>query len=302
MSLHEGNGADTLHPGRKRVAILANPRAGTGKAQRLVEGLRGALRSRGFSPVLCWQREEFTDLVARDGEELRCAVAAGGDGTLLEVLNRAPGVPVTVLPLGNENLVARYVRLSRDVRLLADTVAAGRLYHTDLARINERLFCVMAGVGIDAEVVRRVHRRRRGHINKLSYVVPTLQALGGYAYPSVEAEVVDTGERLRGAMVFVFNIPRYAMNLPLAEGAQPSDGLLDLYVFERPGLWGLARYLPAIARGRQANLPDYHHRAARRLRLWSDRPAPVQTDGDPAGFLPAAFEIVPRALTLVVPG
>ena len=292
-----------LDPHRKRVAILANPRAGTGKSRRLVQALVGALRGHGFEPLLCWEREELTALTQgpRAGE-LRCVVAAGGDGTLLEVINRAPGLPVTLLPLGNENLVARYLKLARCGRQVAAIVAAGRLRRVDLARANGRLFCVMAGVGVDAEVVHRVHHRRRGHINKLSYLVPTLQAFNSYSYPVVEVEIEDTGERLRGAMVFVFNLPRYALGLPLPVGADPSDGQLDLYVFERPGLMHLARYLYAIVRGRQDRLADYQHRVVRRVRLSSAQPAPLQADGDPAGWLPASLEVVPAALTLVVPG
>jgi diacylglycerol kinase family enzyme len=296
-----GAAPESLDPHKKRVAILANPRAGTGKSHRVVEALVGALRGRGLAPVLCWRREELTALVEGEAaSELRCVVAAGGDGTLLEVLNRAPGVPVTLLPLGNENLVARFCGLKRSARKVAEIVATGRPQRTDLGRINGRLFCLMAGTGLDAEVVHRVHARRRGHINKLSYVLPTLRALGSYSYPVVEAEVEDTGERLRGAMAFVFNIPRYALGLPLAPGADAADGRLDLYVFERPGLVPLARYLLAIVLGRQHRLPDYQHRSVRRVRLWSDRRAPLQTDGDPAGCLPAALEIVPQALTLVV--
>lgn len=291
----------SLDVSKKRVAILANPRAGTGKSHRLVMGLVGALRGRGFDPVLCWERELLSDM-AQSGAtmELRCVVAAGGDGTLLEVCNRAPGVPVALLPLGNENLVARYCRMTRSPAKVAELIEQGQVLRTDLGRINERLFCVMAGAGVDAEVVHRVHKRRRGHINKLSYAVPILQALSQYRYPRVEVEIEETGERLHGAMAFVFNIPQYALSLPLPRGADPADGLLDVYVFERPGLAALARYLYAIVRGRQQLLPDHHHRTARRVQLRADVKTPVQTDGDPAGFLPATLEAVPCGLTLVV--
>jgi diacylglycerol kinase family enzyme len=291
---------EALPSQKTRVAILANPHAGTGKSHRLVEALVGALRGHGLVPHLCWQREELTELVRGGAEELRCVVAAGGDGTLLEVLNRAPGVPVTILPLGNENLVARFCRLKRSARKTADIVAAGRLRRTDLARVNGRLFCLMAGVGFDADVVHRVHERRRGHINKLSYVLPILQAMGSYSYPIIETEVEETGERLHGAMAFVFNIPQYALGLPIARGADAADGRLDLYVFERPGLIHLGRYLLAILLGRHHHLPDFQHRSVRKVRLWSDRRAPLQLDGDPGGWLPASLEIVPQSLTLVV--
>jgi diacylglycerol kinase family enzyme len=290
-----------LDPHKKRVAILANPRAGTRKSYRLIETLVGALRDRGLAPILCWQREQLSEL-ARDPGELRCVVAAGGDGTLLEVLNRAPGVPAALLPLGNENLVARFCGCRRSPLQTTEAVVSGRVRRMDLARLNDKLFCVMAGVGLDAEVVHRVHRWRTGHINKLSYALPILQSLRGYAYPRIEVEIEETGERLAGAMAFVFNIPQYALSLPLATGAAPDDGLLDVYVFERPGLVALTRYLHAAVLGKQHQLADRHHRQARRVRITSRETAPVQTDGDPAGFLPAALEIVPQALSLVVGG
>src|SRR5215475_11855325 len=301
MERAESQPETTSNPRGRQVLILGNPRAGTGTSVRHVEELVGALRTHGFEPRVCWEREELNAAVeATPREELRCVVAAGGDGTFIEVLNRAPGLPVTVLPLGNENLVARFCGLRRSAREVADIVASGQLRRTDLARLNGQLFCLMAGAGFDAEVVHRVHERRRGHINKLSYVLPILQALGSYGYPVIEAEVEETGERLRGALAFVFNIPQYALGLPLARGADPADGRLDLYIFERPGLKHLARYLLAILRGRQEGLPDFQHRSVRSLRLWSDRRAPLQTDGDPAGWLPASVEVLPQALTLVV--
>jgi YegS/Rv2252/BmrU family lipid kinase len=291
----------TLDRNKKHIAILANPRAGVGKSHRLVEALVWALRGRGLQPQLCWQREQLSDMVrSGQAQELRCIVAAGGDGTLLEVLNRAPGIPVALLPLGNENLVARYCGVHRSPQHVANLVLAGQVRRTDLGRINDRLFCVMAGVGFDAEVVHRVHENRRGHINKLSYAVPILQSMTQYRFPRIEVEIEDTGERLHGAMAFVFNIPQYAMSLGLAPGAEPADGLLDVYVFERPGLLALVRYLYKVARGRQLGLPDHHHRTARRVHLRSTEPAPVQTDGDPAGYLPITLEAIPQALALVV--
>ena len=171
----------------------------------------------------------------------------------------------------------------------------------DLARINGRLFSLMAGAGPDAEVVHRVHAARQGHINRLTYVWPTIQALWSYSFPIVEAEIEESGECLTGALVFVFNLPQYALNLPLAREARPDDGLLDLLVFERPGIPNLLRYLARVVGRRQHTLRDYQHRLVRRVRLSSASDAPLQTDGDPAGVLPATIEVVPGAFTLLVP-
>src|SRR5262249_12011568 len=173
-------------------------------------------------------------------------------------------LPAALLPLGNENLVAEFCRIPRCPQALADMIRAGQTRQLDLARANGRLFCLMASAGLDAEVVHRVHRRRRGHINRLSYVVPVLQALRNYSYPLLEATIEETGERLRGALVFVFNLPLYGLRLPIAAEAEPDDGLLDLCVFERPGVINLARYLAALAWRGCGRLPDVQHRRLRR--------------------------------------
>jgi len=291
-----------LAPDARLVPILANPRAGKGRSRRRVVELENALRHRDLSPCVCWRREELDAVLAScDGAAIRCIVAAGGDGTLLDVVNRAAGIPATVLPLGNENLVARHCHIRSDGKELAEIIATGQLRQFDLARANGRLFCLMASVGLDAEVVHRVHRRRRGHINRFSYALPLVQAIQSYHFPVVEVEIVDTGERLRGAMAFVFNLPEYALGLPIAFGGSAEDGLLDVCVFEKPGVLESLRYLAAVATWSHRTLADFQHRRARRVNLSANAPAPVQTDGDPAGGLPCAIEVLPAALLLVAP-
>ena len=310
----------TVAPESLRVPILGNPRAGSGKSRRIIEELVTALRGKGLISHVCWQLEELNALLTSSiSNDIRCVVAAGGDGTLLEVINRAPGIPTTVLPLGNENLVARHCGLGRSGRTLAEVIADGCVRRYDLARVNGRLFCLMASVGLDADVVHRVHCRRRGHINRLTYAIPLLQAMQNYHFPQVDIEIDDTGERLRGATVFVFNLPEYALGLPIvpkkeivavssmtsspfsAVGNSATDGLLDLCVFERPGVLELVRYLAAAVMGKHRELPDFQYRKVRRVRLSSSEAAPIQTDGDPAGRLPATIEVIPGALPLVVP-
>jgi diacylglycerol kinase family enzyme len=305
--------------------VLANPRAGAASSRAHVEELVSALRERHLEPVVCWQREEFTTALARsDPADVRCVVAAGGDGTLVEALNRAPGCPVALLPVGTENLVARFWRIERSGQELAEMIAAGTCRRLDLARLRSaeysreagvqpaearqaenlphagRLFCLMAGAGFDAEVVHRLHRRRYGHIDQFTYAWPILQTLRRYRYPSVDVET-DTGERLRGSLVIVFNLPQYAAGLPLAPEARADDGLLNLCVFERGGVANLVRYLVNILRGRREKIRDLHRRLVRRVRLSAAGTVRVQTDGDPAGCLPATIEVVPAALTLLVP-
>jgi diacylglycerol kinase family enzyme len=284
---------------RREVIILANPLAGTRSRRRIVHDLAAALREHRLEVILCTQREELADLVASRSDQLRCIVASGGDGTLNEVLNRAPGTPVAILPLGNENLVARYFHQGRSAKRLADAIASAPVRHLDLGRAQGRFFSLMAGFGLDARVVHDVHRNRRGHLGNLGYVLPALRAVGTYSFPTIEVAIEETGEQLRGTMVFLFNLPVYGAGLPIGRKARGDDGWLDLLVFQRAGVFSVARYLAAIFSRCHETLPDVQYRRVKRVDLSAEQTVYAQIDGDPAGVLPMTVEVVPAAWHLL---
>jgi diacylglycerol kinase family enzyme len=168
-----------------------------------------------------------------------------------------------------------------------------------LGSARGKLFAIMVSAGFDADVVHRLHQKRKGHVSKRSYAWHIIQSASAYAFPTIEVEIPDSGERLYGSLVFVFNLPRYGLGLPIVQAADPADGWLDLCVFERPGGFHLLRYAAAIVTRRDKHLKEVQRRRVKCVRLSSDRPVPVQTDGDPAGFLPVTVEICCGAARIV---
>jgi diacylglycerol kinase family enzyme len=291
------------------TAIVANPYSGAGPNRQIVADLDRALRQRGMARRILWDPTERT-AVLRDPDwagSCRCIVAAGGDGTVSDVVNETRDIPVAMMPIGNENLFARQFGY-RCVEQVADAVVRGNARTIDLGRAGERLFAIMVSAGLDADVVRRVAKWRLSgadlrRVTRLSYARPIFDAVTRYGYPLVELDA--DGQTHRGAHALVFNIPQYAARLKFVNGAACDDGLLDYVVFEKPGLAAMARYMAALAAGgRHLNMADVHHGTARRLTLRSagEAPAPVQIDGDPAGFTPADLTVQPQALRVIVPG
>ena len=171
-----------------RVAILVNPKAGPTAAGPWADLLAQRLRQQGL------QTELFTDLAEAAAQangwhaegRLRTLVAAGGDGTAAELVNRtAEGVPIALLPAGNSNLLARYFHLGKDPEVLCRTIVEGVAARIDAGRANDRIFLLMAGCGFDAEVVRRVHDRRTGHVGSHTYFKPLAEAIWSYEYPEI---------------------------------------------------------------------------------------------------------------------
>ena len=288
-----------------RVAILINPKAGATAAHPRAEALERLLQKNGF------RTELFTDLAAATAQAnqwhaegcLRALVGAGGDGTAAELVNRtAEGVPITLLPAGTSNLLARYYGLSKDPEMLCRTVVEGVSSRIDAGRANGRVFLLMAGCGFDAEVVRRVHGRRTGHIGHATYLAPIAEAVWSYPFPEIRACCDDEdAPSWSGRWLFAFNLPCYGGGLRIAPHADGSDGLLDMCTLRRGNLWHGLKYLAAIQLGWHRRLGDWTTRLVRRLRVTSDGEVPYQLDGDTGGVLPLDIEAAPARLTLVVP-
>jgi diacylglycerol kinase family enzyme len=301
VSLHSK--ADNLDaPAAPWVAIQRNPMSGSGRRGHEILRLIEGLRKRSIRPRLFSDRSELDAAVTdptRPG--LLGIVAAGGDGTLLDVINRHRDLPVAVLPLGTENLFARSLGIRRSGEEVARIVAQGRLQRFDAAACNGRRFLVVASAGFDAEVIRLAHERRTGRISRVFYLRPILTALRHYRFPQMRVFLDDDPQPLSGALVVVANLAAYALRLPIAPKAVGDDGWLDVCVFERGGSGQLCRDLISVITRRHDAVSNIKTRRARRVRLEGDSTAPVQLDGDSAGASPVDIQIEPAALRVFVP-
>ncbi len=294
-------------PELRRVVISTNPIAGATSSARRVDSLVEHLADRGLVP------EVFTELPAAVGRaiewfdkcELRALVGVGGDGTASELVRHTPpGLPVALLPAGNQNLLARHLGIGPEPEGLCEAIVAGRQRRLDAAAAGGKAFLLMISCGFDAEVVWRVHCRRRGHAGNWAYAKPIVQTVRSYDWPTIRLEWQRPDGRsgsLAGGWAFVFNVPRYGGGFGLAPWAIDDDGLLDLCVLARGGPWQLARYVAHVLLGRHQRLKDVTVLRAARVRIESDRPVRYQLDGDPGGWLPVDVEVLPGRATLVVP-
>jgi diacylglycerol kinase family enzyme len=296
----------------RRVLISRNPKAGAKSGLPVVERLSELLASQGF---LVETLTDIDELSSKSGQllrsgELRCVVSAGGDGTVALLANRLPrNAPIAVLPLGTENLLSKHLRMRGDPAEVCRTICDGRAAKFDAGKAGNQVFLIMAGCGFDAEVVRRLHNDRTGHIHHLSYAKPIWDSIHNYDYPELrvhcEIPASDSApartQKITARWAFVVNLPRYAGGLRIAPDAVGNDGLLDVCTFKDGSLWSGLRYLSGVILGQHASWDDCVTVRAAKIRIESDSPVPLQLDGDPGGFLPTEIEVLPDHLTLLVP-
>ncbi len=315
------------------VLIVSNPSAGSRHRTDVLAGLVAALESRGFTTEFVRELDSLGPRVAalQESGQLRVVIAAGGDGTVAEVANRTTSTtPIAVFPLGTANLLAGYFGISNEAQQMAALVEQRTLVRLDAGSANGRLFLLMVGCGLDAEVVHRMHRRRRGkHINYFSWLFPAFSAFRHYDYPKLQITyqhpLPENSDPAQGResrplprdadssnqaelqtmplarWAFAVNMPVYAAGLKMAPHARGDDGLLDICTFRHGSLWHGLKYIGRILLQNHQRLSDYASETAVRIRIESDEPVPYQLDGDPGGMLPLEIQVIPQRLTLLAP-
>ena len=286
---------------RRQVVIAVNPGAGARATAVVAKQLAEELEQRGFDVTTESDIDRLVDIV-NTRPQLRCVVAAGGDGTIGLLVNRLPKeTPFSILPQGTENLLAKHLTIPFEASGVADMIEHGVFARLDAGRANGQLFLIMASCGFDAEVVHQVHKARKGNISHWAYAKPIIDSIRKYKYPTLSIYCDDQKKPIRAKWSFVFNAPRYAMGLPIADQADAMDGQLDLCAFRGGNLLNGLMYLAGVVFRRHRRWKDTRIAVARKIRIESDEEVPYQVDGDPGGFLPLEIEIVPGRLNIIVP-
>ena len=284
-----------------KTLVILNPAARSEKASRLLERIR---ELSGGAPVRLTSEAGDASRIAaeavRDGVEV--IIAAGGDGTLNEVVNGIGNAPVRlgILPVGTMNVFATELGIPHgNLERAWSIIEQGKVVAVDLPKANDTHFIQLAGVGLDAEVVRKTTADSKKALGPLSYLL-TLVQVAAHKPPRV---VVETeGGRIReGSFVLIGNGRLYGGPFPVFKRASLHDGLLDVLVFQNQTHWDVVRYFQAIAFGTHPELPDVEYFQTSSIKVTSSGDVPVELDGEVAGMLPCLFSMEPQKLRVMAP-
>jgi diacylglycerol kinase (ATP) len=310
-NLTAGDDQNWAPPIPARARIVANPVSGSMRGADGLSELRATaiwLTEHGLpTEVTTTTRVGHAVELAREavaaGREL--VIAAGGDGTLNDVIHGLAGstTALGVLPMGTVNVWAREIGIPLGATEAREVLLHGVRRQVDLGRAGPRYFLMMAGVGFDAEVVKRVERNwlKRVGLKVLDYIA-TAGSLGLTQQPAkLTLRVAGQRRKMSALMVVIGNTRLYGGAMQFTRRAVADDGLLDVVVIGGSG-WARRAgvFLRALLR-RPSLGPDVRYERVRSVRLESSPALPVQVDGDIIGSLPMTFTIAPGALWVLVP-
>lgn len=229
-------------------------------------------------------------------------VAAGGDGTVNEVVNGLAGsdVPFGILPVGTMNVFATELGIPMGSLSKAwKIIDAGNIRSIDLAKANSGYFVQLAGIGLDAEVVRQTTPDSKKALGPVSYLL-TLAQVVARKPPRITIQTPEHKDR-EGSFVLVGNGRFYGGPFTMFKDAKLDDGLLDVMVFQNQSHWDIFRYMQAILFGAHPGLPDVEYFQTRKLKLTAADFVPVEVDGELVGELPHTFGFSRKKLKVLAP-
>ncbi len=283
------------------MCVIFNPTAGARRRRRLARVL-AVLGELGAEVALMETRapghaEELARSAARDGYD--AVVAAGGDGTINEVVNGLgdAAMPLGIVPLGTANVLAAELGLPNAPRALAECIAFGRAAPVFAGCANGRRFAMMAGVGFDARVVEGIDLRLKRRCGKAAYVASALACLVRHRPSRYEVEI--DGIAIAAASLVIAKGHYYGGRFVVASGARLDEPVFEVALFEGGSRYDVLRYAAALGANRIGALPDARLLRGRRVRVTGPVGERVQIDGDLGTALPLEATIAPRPIAVL---
>ncbi|GAA2027533.1 diacylglycerol kinase family protein [Terrabacter terrae] len=236
----------------------------------------------------------------RDGVDLVCTL--GGDGTVRNVASALIGTETAlgILPAGTGNLLARNLDLPVALEAAVSVALTGRNRRIDVGELvigaapmdeapdesgapETHQFLVMSGIGMDAQIMAGTNENLKAKVGWPAYMVSGLKHLVSPEF-RISVKVDDELEfRRRARMVVIGNCGRLLGGLVLMPNARVDDGQLDTVIASPRGVVGWVPVATRVATRRRKGHATLDHKVCKEVRVRTDRPVPVQIDGDVIG-------------------
>ncbi|MGH9775124.1 MAG: diacylglycerol/lipid kinase family protein [Candidatus Acidiferrales bacterium] len=303
------------------AVIIYNPTSGRRRHRRLteLEAASAILRDAGIKAELAPTsgRGSATVLARQAVEQKRqLVIACGGDGTVNEVVNGLAGshVPMALLPAGTANILAKELRIPWDLPVAARLIPGGTLRRIALGAIlphadasNEaqgaarRYFLCVAGAGPDGEMVHALVERLKQNTGILAYWLEGFRQLFRYSFP--EILVKSEGRERKGTLVVVGRTKHYGGPFQITTEASLFEDEFEVMLQTTQSRWRYLMCLLALWLGKIRGMQGIEFWKTTEIECESAGETLVyaQMDGEAVGPIPLRMEIVPDALTLLLP-
>ncbi|RLQ90475.1 diacylglycerol kinase family protein [Planomicrobium sp. Y74] len=292
----------------KRSVLLYNGQAGASTADSVISMAAPALAavSDKLELVQTNSPEELTTACRKLSADADALFVAGGDGTIHDAVQALSDLqdppPLGIIPSGTCNDFARTLDIPMDLALAAEALSDGLVKGIDAASINGHSFLNFAGIGIITDASTNIDSQLKERYGKLSYFMSGLQSMRQTEPFAINLTVdgVEYGEN--GVLALVMNGKSIGTHALPMDSIDPADGLLDVFIIQTSSIAAILEWFslskPDVP---MEELSHIRHYQGRNIRIATNEPMDIDTDGEIYLKTPANIEVLPERLKMFVP-
>jgi len=274
----------------KKIAIIFNPKAGSGKKatlDRIIKKLSSTNKVELFETKA---KGDATNISRKESDNFDIIIAAGGDGTIHEVVNGiSNNTLLGIIPMGSENIVAIEAGITNNIDHICKTINEGVTTKIFTPTINNQKFILMAGIGYDAQVVNNINPKLKKIFGKFIFVFEAFKQF--FKLKDFNISVNADGQIYEGNWVLVTNAKHYAGPFSITKSTDIFQSKLVCYVFNNltklnflQSLWFIIFY-GDLSRSKHIITLDTDL-----LEITSSTQTPIQCDGESLTCTPVIIE------------
>jgi len=281
---------------RKRARIIYNPTSGKELFKRTLPDVLIKLEKAGFE-TSAYATEKVGDATTEATRSVEqnydVLIAAGGDGTLNEVINgiaEQPNRPnIGIIPMGTVNDFGRALHLPSDIMSAIDVIIEGHTTCVDIGKMNSRYFINLAAGGQLTQVSYETPSKLKSIVGPFAYYIKGFEMLPQMKAVDIRIEYDD--EVFQGeALLFLLGLTNSMAGFEkLVPDAKLDDGYFTLIIVEKANLAELGHIMSLASRGEHTKHPKVHYKKAKAISVSSFVDMQLNVDGEYGGKLPGNF-------------
>ncbi len=229
-------------------------------------------------------------------------IAAGGDGTVNEVVNGLANSDVVlgVIPMGTANVFSIEIDLPMEIKAVCQVIAQGNTRKIDLGKANDRYFTCMAGVGFDAYVLKKSDSKWKKIYGALAYIFIGIWNLCTYKFKKIIVKIDDQPLPKKGYFLVVGNSKCYGGDMSFTSQASLDDGYLDVCLFRYKNVLAIFNYLWGLNKGNVDKHLIVDYFKCEKISIAKKGNHPIHIDAEYLCDTPAEITVCPASLNVVV--
>jgi len=283
----------------KKICIIFNPKAGSSKLAKLNKIIAELNKNNTVTLFETTAAGDATNIARTESARFDIVVAAGGDGTINEVVNGIdPNTPLAIIPMGTANIVAIEAGISNNSKAICAAINQGKTKRAYVSTINNKKFILMAGIGYDAKVVNNINPKLKKVFGKLIFALEGLKQF--FKLKEFNITITSNNQTHHANWVLITNAKYYAGPHSITKRTNIFNEDLICYLFQDlTKLSFLYNLFLIIFFGDLSKSKKIKTIYSSSFDISSQHTTPIQCDGEPFGHLPATIQSNKEFINLI---